>query len=167
MESKFYGRCDLFFQSGCKVTFGKNFILSSQGGIDNFMRSKIYVLNGAKLIVGEYTGMTNVAIHCHQEITIGHHVNIGAGTMLFDTDFHSTKWQDRLNRATDVKNKVCRPIHIGNLCFIGTRCIIGKGVTIGDKTIIAAGSVVTKSIPANCIAGGNPCRVIRELKNEG
>lgn len=50
---------------------------------------------------------------------------------------------------------------IGDDVFIGTNCIILKGVTIGARSIIAAGSVVTKSIPADCIAGGNPAKIIR------
>jgi maltose O-acetyltransferase len=50
--------------------------------------------------------------------------------------------------------------------LIGTNAIVLKGVSIGDNSVIGAGSVVTKSIPANCIAAGNPCRVIRELMHE-
>jgi acetyltransferase-like isoleucine patch superfamily enzyme len=50
--------------------------------------------------------------------------------------------------------------------LIGTNAIVLKGVSIGDNSVIGAGSVVTKSIPANCIAAGNPCRVIRELRPE-
>lgn len=55
------------------------------------------------------------------------------------------------------------PIVIKDDVLIGTRCIILKGVTIGARSIIAAGSIVTKSIPADCIAGGNPCKVIRKI----
>lgn len=55
------------------------------------------------------------------------------------------------------------PIVIEDDVLIGTRCIILKGVTIGARSIIAAGSVVTKSIPADCIAGSNPCKVIKQL----
>ena len=47
--------------------------------------------------------------------------------------------------------------------LIGKRCIILKGVTIGARSIIGSGSVVTKSIPADCIAAGNPCKVIKQL----
>ncbi len=56
-----------------------------------------------------------------------------------------------------------RPINIGNNVWIGAQCCILPGVTVGDNSIIGAGSVVTKDIPANSIAAGNPCRVIREL----
>ena len=49
--------------------------------------------------------------------------------------------------------------------MIGAHSVILKGVTIGARTIIGAGSVVTKSIPADCVAVGNPCKVIRKLNN--
>lgn len=56
-----------------------------------------------------------------------------------------------------------KPIRIGNNVWLGGGAIICPGVTIGDNTAIAAGSVVAKDIPANVLAGGNPCRVIRQL----
>ena len=57
-----------------------------------------------------------------------------------------------------------QPIHVGNNVWIGGGVKIMSGVTIGDNTVIAAGSIVTKDIPANVLAGGVPCRVIRELR---
>lgn len=59
-----------------------------------------------------------------------------------------------------------QPVKIGKNCWIGSGAIICPGVTIGDGTTIGAGSVVTKDIPANCVAVGNPCRVLRELNEE-
>lgn len=55
------------------------------------------------------------------------------------------------------------PVHIGKNCWIGAGAILLPGVTIGDHTIIGAGSVVTKNIPANVVAVGNPCKVLREI----
>lgn len=55
------------------------------------------------------------------------------------------------------------PVHIGRNCWIGAGALIMPGVTIGDNTVIGAGSVVTKNIPANVVAVGNPCRVLREI----
>ena len=55
------------------------------------------------------------------------------------------------------------PITIGNNVWIGAQVCVLPGVTIGDNTIIGAGSVVTKSIPANVLAVGNPCRVVRQI----
>lgn len=55
------------------------------------------------------------------------------------------------------------PVHIGADCWIGSGAVILPGVCIGDGSVIGAGSVVTKDIPAGCVAVGNPCRVIREI----
>ncbi len=55
------------------------------------------------------------------------------------------------------------PVHIGKNCWIGAGALIMPGVTIGDNTVIGAGSVVTKDIPSNVVAVGNPCRVMREI----
>ena len=55
------------------------------------------------------------------------------------------------------------PIHIGSNCWLGAGVIVMPGVTIGDNTVIGAGSVVTKDIPANVVAFGNPCKVYREI----
>ncbi len=54
-------------------------------------------------------------------------------------------------------------VHIGRNCWIGAGAVIVPGVTIGDNVVIGAGSVVTKDIPSNVVAVGNPCRVLREI----
>ena len=59
---------------------------------------------------------------------------------------------------------VSKPIVIEDDVFIGANCLILKGVTIGARSIVAAGSVVTRSVPADCIVGGNPARIIRRLR---
>ena len=58
------------------------------------------------------------------------------------------------------------PVTIGDNCWIGGNVVICPGVSIGEGSVIGAGAVVTKDIPANVIAAGNPCRVIREITNE-
>ena len=58
------------------------------------------------------------------------------------------------------------PIHIGKNCWLGAGVIVLPGVTIGDNSVIGAGSVVTKDIPANVVAVGNPCRVMREINED-
>lgn len=55
------------------------------------------------------------------------------------------------------------PVHIGKNCWLGAGVIILPGITIGDNTIVGAGSVVTKDLPANVVAVGNPCRILREI----
>jgi len=55
------------------------------------------------------------------------------------------------------------PVHIGRNCWLGAGVIVMPGVTIGDNTVIGAGSVVTKDIPSGVVAVGNPCKVLREV----
>lgn len=57
------------------------------------------------------------------------------------------------------------PVHIGKNCWIGAGVIIVPGITIGDNVVIGAGSIVTKNIPSNVIAFGNPCNIIREVND--
>ena len=57
-------------------------------------------------------------------------------------------------------------MHIGKNCWIGAGAVILPGVTIGDNTVVGAGSVVTKDLPANVVAVGNPCRVMREISGQ-
>ena len=64
---------------------------------------------------------------------------------------------------TIYKNRCIAPVIIEDTVFIGAKCIILKGVTIGQNSIVGAGSVVTKSIPADEIWGGNPAKFIRKL----
>lgn len=57
-----------------------------------------------------------------------------------------------------------KPIRIGKNCWLGTSVIVLPGITIGDNVVIGAGSVVTKDLPSNVVAVGNPCKIIREIK---
>ena len=59
-----------------------------------------------------------------------------------------------------------KPVQIGNACWIGANVVFCPGVTIGDGSVIGAGSVVTRDVPPNCFAAGNPARVIRPITEE-
>ena len=163
-KCRFWGRTYLDINKGSDITIGDYFIANSgvNGGIDCGNGCKIAVQKGAKLIIGEHSGMTNTIIQCHEEIIIGNHVNIGAGCMIMDSNFHSTDWRDRLDRRKDIENHRNAPIKIGDVVFIGARSIICKGVTIGDHAMIAAGSVVVSDVPANEVWGGNPAKFIKK-----
>lgn len=147
-----------------KITIGDEVTIASglNNGIDTSCGSKINVKDNAKLEIGDHTGMTNVVIQCHESVTIGSYVNIGCRTMIFDTDFHSLDWHDRKD-GTDIAKRKKSPVIIKNLAFIGAHSIILKGVTIGEKSIIGAGSVVSKNVPDGEIWAGNPARFIRKI----
>ena len=164
-KCRFNGRTYLNIGRGCKVSIGDGFIANSgvTAGIDCGNGCKIAVRRDATLTIGEYSGMTNTVIQCHERIEIGSHVNIGAGCMIMDSNFHSTDWKDRLDRRKDIANHRNAPIKIGDVVFIGARSIICKGVTIGDHAMIAAGSVVVTDVPADEVWGGNPVRFIKRI----
>lgn len=90
-------------------------------------------------------------------------MNIGSGSVIMDSNFHSTNPIIRGNREEKVNDIRTCPVFIGDNVFIGAHSIILKGIEIGNNSIIAAGSVVTKSIPANEIWGGNPAKFIKKI----
>ncbi len=105
------------------------------------------------------------------EVVIGDNVWISYDCLLLDNDGHS---MDADIRRNDLQNYMAgrpknwsvvkhRSITIENDAWIGARAIILKGVKIGKASIIAAGSVVSKDVPPNCIVGGNPASFIRQL----
>ena len=93
-------------------------------------------------------------------ITIGNNCFIGPNCGMY-TAIHATLPEER-NKGIEK----ALPIVIGDNCWLGGDVTILPGVTVGNNTIIGAGSVVTKDIPDNVIAAGNPCRVLRQITEE-
>lgn len=109
-------------------------------------------------------------VDCNK-ITIGSNVLIASNVQIY-TATHPVELADRLTPNWNMESDeyFCRtyalPVTIEDGCWIGGGVIILPGVTIGRGTVIGAGSVVTKDIPDNCVAVGNPCRVIRQINEE-
>lgn len=117
---------------------------------------------GARLSIGSNTGISGGSFCAANSIVIGSECLIGADVIVTDTDFHAVNPKGR--RFNDNPNEIAAvPIVIEDNVFIGTRAIILKGVRIGQNSIIAAGSIVTKSIPPNCVAAGAPAKVVKKL----
>jgi acetyltransferase-like isoleucine patch superfamily enzyme len=116
---------------------------------------------GAKLVIGDNVGMSGVVLNCTKEIVIEDFVYLGVGVMVYDTDFHPI---DALDRRMNNKSKIkSAPVCICQGAWIGARTIILKGVTIGPRAVVGAGSVVTRDIPADCIAAGVPAKFIKPI----
>lgn len=150
------------------VTIGDNFCFLSGRSLNPLSRNlqgSICVNDNAILNIGHHVNVSSVVLWSHRSITIGNYVDIGANTIIMDSNAHSLDYLDRRNPDTDMRGKKDDPIIIGNDVLIGTNCIILKGVTIGDRAVIGAGSVVTKNIPADAIAAGNPAQVIKYISN--
>jgi serine acetyltransferase len=150
---KNWGHCFI----GKNVHFNST-VLSNLAGL--YKPCTIYVLRGAILHIGENTGFSGVSIYCTNSISIGMYCNIGVNVAIWDTDFHPL---DYLERRVTIESAKKAPIVIGDDVFVGANSIILKGVTIGNRSIIGAGSIVTRNIPADEVWAGNPAKFIRKV----
>lgn len=148
---------------GGKLKIGDNFYLSSRNSVNPIasnLQADVYVEPGAALTIGNNVGMSSTRLWIHESAKIGNNVKIGGCVLITDTDAHPMDYMARRSSNEGTKSA---PVVIEDDVWIGAHCIILKGVTIGARSVIGAGSVVTKSIPADCVAAGNPCRVIKSL----
>lgn len=111
-------------------------------------------LKGSKIVIGEKCGFSGTVIASFNSIEIGNHVRCGANTVITDSDWH----------LDDPRIGPPRPIVIKDNVWLGYNAVVLKGVTIGENSIIGACSVVVTDIPANVIAAGNPCKIVKHLK---
>jgi acetyltransferase-like isoleucine patch superfamily enzyme len=112
----------------------------------------------------------DVIVMTRERISIGARTLIAHGVQIFDNDSHPLDPQDR---HADYLNLIegrprthfipSAPVAIGEDCWVGANSIVLKGVTIGDRSVVAAGSVVTADIGHDCVAAGNPARIVRSL----
>jgi acetyltransferase-like isoleucine patch superfamily enzyme len=93
-------------------------------------------------------------------VVLGDRVLIGANVTLADTDFHPLTPE---GRAADINAGKHAPIHISDDVFVGMNSLILKGVTIGQGSVVGAGSVVTRDVPARTIVAGNPARIVSDV----
>lgn len=93
------------------------------------------------------------------------HIYVGDYTMFGPNVVLATAGHPILPELRQQAYQYNMPVHIGKNCWLGAGVIVLPGVTIGDNTVIGAGSVVTKDIPSNVVAVGNPCRVLREVNS--
>lgn len=171
-----YGHIYLRIRSNTSIKIGNNFTFTSGGGINPLSRNKkgfIFVEEKGILNIGNNVGISSSCLWIKEKLTIGNNVFIGADCIIMDTDAHNLDYQIRRNievndkgLTQDVLTAKSSPISIGNDVLIGTRCILLKGAKIGNRSIIGSGSVITRSIPDDCVAAGNPCKVIRYINKD-
>ncbi len=104
-------------------------------------------------------------VYCNFGVTMvdDTHIYVGDCTMLGPRVTVATAGHPILPELREKAYQYNASVHIGHNCWIGAGAIILPGVSIGDHTVVGAGSVVTKDLPANVVAVGNPCRVLREI----
>lgn len=128
----------------------------------------LYCDHGDNIFIGDNVviGM-NCTFVDNQEIHIGNQVMIASNVQIY-TASHPVLPKERLvpdwkERGTTFFRTYARSVVIRDNAWIGGGCIILPGVTVGENSVVGAGSVVTRDVPDNCVAAGNPCRVIRSL----
>lgn len=118
-------------------------------------RTKLYTGKNGTLLVGKNSRLNGVHIDARELVQIGDNVRIAPYTIILDSDFHDLK--------DHFADGLSKPVIIEDNVWLATRCTILKGVRIGKGSVVAAGSIVTKDVPPNCIVAGIPARVIREI----
>ena len=145
------------------VIFGGNIHLGKYAQIicasDNCVRFTSWPSKqaDAEIVIGDYCLISpGVRISSAKSIRIGDNCMFAANVIISDSDWHGIYNRIRPFRCT-------KPVVIENNVWLGERVIVTKGVTIGENSVIGAGSVVTKSIPPNSVAAGNPARIIKNI----
>ncbi|WP_020405404.1 sugar O-acetyltransferase [Hahella ganghwensis] len=173
--SKIHMRTQDYLQqyNGCQIfDFRKRAVLLhrmlNKVGPGTVVESPFYVDYGVNVTLGENVYINvNCTLTDGNTITVGNGVFISPGVQILTTE-HPLTPSER-SRIVDGKFKCVmrtRPVEIGDNVWIGAGAIILPGVSVGRNSVIGAGSVVTKPIPENVVAVGNPCRVVRSLPVE-
>lgn len=108
---------------------------------------------------------SNIYVNSNLTLVDDTYIYVGDGTMFGPNVVVATAGHPILPELREQKYQYNLPVTIGKCCWIGAGVVIVPGVTIGDNTVIGAGSVVTKDIPSGVVAVGNPCRVMREVSD--
>lgn len=115
---------------------------------------------GAVIRVGDNCGFSGTTFVADERIELGNRVQIGSNASLVDTDFHPLTPEER---ARDFNAGAAAPIEVNDKVFIGMDSLILKGVTIGQGSVVGAGSVVSQDVPPRTVVAGNPAEVVHEL----
>lgn len=144
-----------------KISFGKNVQIGVVASADYYSHYAYLEAREewSEIIIGDNVAINNAfSIECSSKVVIENDVLIGVNCSIIDNDGHDLAIEKR-----NVGNPKTAPIHIHQNVFLGSNVSILKGVVIGENSIIGNSSVVTKNIPENVIAAGNPAKVIRNL----
>lgn len=147
-----------------EITLGDNVRIVTyfpRAGMSIFQRVKFAAFGYSYIRVGNNVAFNGTSISARKGIEIGDGTIFSPNVIVIDSDFHAP-WPPE-NRTFNPAPERDEEVFIGKNCWIGTNAIILKGVKIGDNSIIGAGSVVVKDIPENCIAAGNPAKVVKAL----
>jgi acetyltransferase-like isoleucine patch superfamily enzyme len=141
------------FRGGGSIVIGRRLLMRGRQ-----VRSEFGATKGGRLLVGDRVFINQgCKIVAQKSIAIGDDCLIGDFTAIMDSDEH------QIAPASPVRKE---PVTIGRNVWIGRNCLVLPGTVIGENSVIAAGSIVTHSIPPNSLAAGIPARVIREIEDQ-
>lgn len=126
-------------------------------------KNRVFGRSGGQIIIEDGCAISNAAFTSASMIHLHKNVSIGAGTRIFDTDFHPILPEYRFGPLRDDTKTKISAVELDEGAFIGSCVTILKGVHIGRNCVIGAGSVVTKSIPDGEIWAGNPAKKINSI----
>ena len=157
-KGKFRGWCSIYRYPGSRIIIGKKCSFNSSHYSNHIGLNHRCILStmskNASIILGNNVGMSSSSITSFKEVIIGDNVRIGANCVIMDGDYHLNDSRVSLPKAIKICNNV----------WLGYGVVVMKGVTIGENSVIGVNSIVTKDIPANVVAAGNPCKIIRSIK---
>ncbi len=157
INAKFSGKCHFKRYPKSTISIGNNceFLSRPNSNLIGINRPCMIstLTEEAVIEIGDNCGFSGTVIGAFCKIKIGNNVRCGANTLITDSDWHSD----------DPRVGPSKPVIIGNNVWLGINVVVLKGVEIGENTLIGANSLVTKNIPANVIAAGNPCKEIAKL----
>jgi acetyltransferase-like isoleucine patch superfamily enzyme len=165
------GKCSFKLRREGSIVLGNGVSLlagwrSNRAGLTNPVLLETF---GEGIIrIGDSSGGSAVAISSRSSVTVCKHVCLGANVRIYDHDFHPLDAQmRRMSRNEQAAHLRSEPVIVGDDVFVGANAIILKGVTLGERSIVAAGSVVFRgNYPADCIIAGNPAVVMRRKGEE-
>lgn len=152
-----------------KINSGKNIRIGKSVSINSSFKSNmashsnktvLYIIENGSIKIGNHVGISNSILAARKAITIEDYVMIGSGCKIYDNDWHPVDFVKRIRGGTIIS----APVRIKTGAWLCEGVTVLKGVTIGERAVIAAGSVVTKDVPADEVWAGNPARCVKKLK---
>jgi len=162
---RFWGLPLIQMRKRGSIMIGSHFVACSNprhNSLGVFQRVTLKTLRPeARIIIGDYVGISGATVSVASEIKIGNHVLIGTGVIITDSDAHPIHPADRRGSGQTKVQKVS----IEDDTFIGARSLILKGVTVGRGSVVGAGSVVTRNVEPYSVVAGNPAKVVGTVRD--
>lgn len=153
----FFGRARFFRHPRSQISIGADCTFRSSPASNLIGVNRPCIIStlaeGAEIEIGSGCGFSGTVLSSAVRIVLGENVRCGANTLITDTDWHTDDPRSNPDVAVTIERNV----------WLGVNVSVLKGVIIGERTLVAAGSIVTKSLPSGVVAAGNPAKVLRDI----